>query len=894
MKYLYFVTKTFFLLIFIVGCIGFWSIYSESGRSFLVHVINSFPLPSEVQIKVERIHSIFPLHTHISNITLSEDQRKWIEIEDVEVKADIFEYLQNNKIIAVVNAEKLTVNKVIEGTPSASTIDESSPNVALDFDIEVELSINTLQVLGYVDDIPIEIKDLKINANSSNNLNVQLRGWVANFGDPLKFTGQAVGSLDDFQAGFKVESNHLKYDGFFANNILFTGKVDGLPAQPKGRFTFQGDPLALGVLNSEFAVSQDNQLIQIDLKKLESKFLNAKGMVKLTPSTNDVDVKFDGVLEKHALPEMYSVEGGSFNVDLQSKGDKISTNAKVEVESFDGFGYQAKTFSLHSAFSDLSLSGSGSLTLSAKDLQAYGFQFDTLSLKSNLSNGTASLDLDAQGPEARASLSAKLKGDDDKQTLTIEKSEFEYSKILMKLAEPSRITRQGSTITLAKTQLDIAENVMTLSGKTDTSTVDFTFKGDLNLENFAILFLPPEHFLEGTLSADFKIKGALKSPNIRGTLNLRNGLYENLEYGAYINDIQADIDANGQSVTISEFRAQSHKEGSIRGAGTIDLAKNNMSVDVSGSSFKLLDSELIRADIREFALKLSGEFDNLMCSGNVLFEKGKLDIGTNLAPEIKLIKDCDDQKIATDAQQKQDLPSFVTLDIKVGSQPLFEVKGRGLDSVWGGELTVKGNALKPILAGEIKLERGSFKLLGTDLDLTEGNILFSGDKDNKPYIQIVATTQNAEYKMQVSIRGTPESLNFDFSSNPSLPKDEIISQILFGKLSEDLTAFEAIQLARSIAALTGGGSSTDIMGELSESLGVDLISVGFDKDQSTASIHIEKRLNDRVKIVTDQSSDIEESSVGVEMKITDHISLKSQHGLVTPDENISINYKLDY
>src|SRR5262249_49785626 len=68
-----------------------------------------------------------------------------------------------------------------------------------------------------------------------------------------------------------------------------------------------------------------------------------------------------------------------------------------------------------------------------------------------------------------------------------------------------------------------------------------------------------------------------------------------------------------------------------------------------------------------------------------------------------------------------------------------------------------------------------------------------------------------------------------FTSDPALPEDEILPQVLFGRSVEDLSAFEAAQLATSLAALSGQ-ASFDLVDAARAATGLDRFAVRQDDD----------------------------------------------------------------
>ena len=64
------------------------------------------------------------------------------------------------------------------------------------------------------------------------------------------------------------------------------------------------------------------------------------------------------------------------------------------------------------------------------------------------------------------------------------------------------------------------------------------------------------------------------------------------------------------------------------------------------------------------------------------------------------------------------------------------------------------------------------------------------------------------------------------TSVPSLPPDEAMALLLFGKPASGLSAFELAQAAQGLAELTGQASGTGMLSRLRTGLGLDRLSVG--------------------------------------------------------------------
>jgi translocation and assembly module TamB len=105
-------------------------------------------------------------------------------------------------------------------------------------------------------------------------------------------------------------------------------------------------------------------------------------------------------------------------------------------------------------------------------------------------------------------------------------------------------------------------------------------------------------------------------------------------------------------------------------------------------------------------------------------------------------------------------------------------------------------------------------------------ILFDGDPMDAE-INLTATRDTADLTAYIRLTGTARDPEVSFTSNPPLPEDEILPQVLFGRSVEDLSALEAAQLAASLAALSGR-ASLDLVDAARAAAGLDRFNVRED------------------------------------------------------------------
>ncbi|WP_425098156.1 translocation/assembly module TamB domain-containing protein [Tropicibacter sp. S64] len=167
----------------------------------------------------------------------------------------------------------------------------------------------------------------------------------------------------------------------------------------------------------------------------------------------------------------------------------------------------------------------------------------------------------------------------------------------------------------------------------------------------------------------------------------------------------------------------------------------------------------------------------------------------------------------------------IALDVQINALNQIFVRGRGLDAELGGSLRVTGTTADVIPQGRFDLIRGRLDVLGKRLTLEEGSARLQGDL--VPMLRLVAKTTAEDTTVFVTIEGPADSPEIKFTSDPSLPEDEVLARLLFGKDISSISALQAVQLASAVATLAGKGG-VGIIEKLRQNTGFDDLDVTSD------------------------------------------------------------------
>lgn len=169
-------------------------------------------------------------------------------------------------------------------------------------------------------------------------------------------------------------------------------------------------------------------------------------------------------------------------------------------------------------------------------------------------------------------------------------------------------------------------------------------------------------------------------------------------------------------------------------------------------------------------------------------------------------------------------PIRLALDVRA-PQAIF-VRGRGLDAEMSGQLTVTGSPSAPAVIGGFTMRRGTFSLGSRRLTFSKGIVTLDNLNTIDPRLDFLATTTANSATIGVAITGTSREPRIEITSTPSMPPDEAMALLIFGKPASQLGASELLQVAQALAELAGQSPGDSVLSRLRKGLGLDQLSIG--------------------------------------------------------------------
>lgn len=373
---------------------------------------------------------------------------------------------------------------------------------------------------------------------------------------------------------------------------------------------------------------------------------------------------------------------------------------------------------------------------------------------------------------------------------------------------------------------------------------------------------------------DVGLSGAQAGQAVK--IDLESKGYKNKDFSLSLKNIKLDAGLVGQVFTINSLSMHDKDKGTLNGKGTYNLATQGVNLAIKANKYRALKGDLangvINADIT-----ISGNPDSYEIGGTIAPEKIDIKIPERFSGSIPQLNVEMKSKV-----QAAPAPSFgknIALNLIVDAPRQILVRGWGLDAEFGGKLEIKGRADDPKFYGDFNVIRGRYAEFGKKFKIAKAKMKFSGSIPPSPTLDILTETKAGDVLAKIAITGSVIKPDMEFSSEPALPQDEVLSRILFGSDLDSISPFQAVQLAQAMQRFTGtgGGSSFDPIGSLRAATGLDDLSIETDADGG-ASVGAGKYLTEKVYLEFEAGSEEGSGNANVQVELTPNITLESEIG----------------
>lgn len=409
---------------------------------------------------------------------------------------------------------------------------------------------------------------------------------------------------------------------------------------------------------------------------------------------------------------------------------------------------------------------------------------------------------------------------------------------------------------------------------------DFLVGGDRELSGHARL----QGDLAGTLA------------DLRGTgdATLGGGRFYDGATGLVLRDVELSAGMADRTINIGRASATDGHGGTLSGQGRISMVREGQSnFRLNLKAFRLIDNDLAVASATGQATLDRDSSGKVRLSGTLGIDRADVAAKPPTPSGVTPMAVTEINRPAALTRTVQGAERGgpgIALDVALKAPRRVFLKGRGLDVELSLDAHVGGTTTHPTLSGAARVVRGDYDFAGKRFAFDERGTVYLAMSPKDIRLDLSASRDDPALVAKVLIRGTAAKPEISLTSTPTLPDDEVLSQVLFGRSAAQLSPLEAAQLASALSSLAGGGGF-DVIGNLRTFARLDRLALSGDA-QAGVTVAGGKYLTDDVYLEL-AGGGRQGPSAQVEWRINRSLSLISklaQQG----DSKLAVRWRKDY
>ncbi len=414
---------------------------------------------------------------------------------------------------------------------------------------------------------------------------------------------------------------------------------------------------------------------------------------------------------------------------------------------------------------------------------------------------------------------------------------------------------------LAQLDLQLATgDYLRAEGRLDTPAnqawqIDAQFSGEFKDPTYLAALSEEISAIQGQVNLAGEVTGDLVAPIIKLRLTQPQGHVKLTRLGAAIEDLQLAISTQGfqrprYQIQLSGKNTPSINQGQIRSEGELLLGPSGWQYQgkVSGENFLLMNLPEIKFKVSP-DLNILADQQQLDIRGDVLIPYGHVLI--EQLPASTVTNSADLVIHAETEERAVNYPVTMQINARIEDRIELDVIGLQADLTGGIQLRQDG---KQVLQGfgELNLLDGSYEIYGQKLNITAGELTFSGPLDN-PRLDVKASRASisGDVVAGVELGGTVNNLQSQLFSEPNLPEIEKLSYIMTGRGINNGGNLDGESLKQA-AIVLGLNQSSPIFNQIQSQFGIDVLTIKESAVAADTVVEAGKKINDRLYVSYNQ------------------------------------------
>lgn len=248
-------------------------------------------------------------------------------------------------------------------------------------------------------------------------------------------------------------------------------------------------------------------------------------------------------------------------------------------------------------------------------------------------------------------------------------------------------------------------------------------------------------------------------------------------------------------------------------------------------------------------LSLTGNRDKSDLKGDIVLLEGRY----SKAVELNLARAAEKKREFKPDLEKQETPFLekmaLDIDIRHG-EPFWVDNNLALLSI-RSDLKLSGTAADPLIAGRARVESGTITFQKNEFEVKKGVIDFINPYRIEPSIDVEADLSVRSWIINLIVTGTPDNLDFKFTSTPKEEHADILSLLAFGKTTRELRKADGGSVVSPDDILAGFVAET-LQKNIKDASGIDYLEIkpdsGDNHDTPGVNVVVGKELSRQMTV----------------------------------------------
>jgi autotransporter translocation and assembly factor TamB len=660
--------------------------------------------------------------------------------------------------------------------------------------------------------------------------------------------------LEDFVQGMK-------------GKFVLNGRVNGSTDHPKGQIDLSGKNIDLNIqkLNEiKLASTIDGRQIHIDplsLVIVSGEKIVLNGWVsmdkhyELNIASSDISIKN---IQKLTSLKM---DRGKISFDLAGKGEfsnpQFKGKAVLDDLTFNNKKLEKIPFNIGVENQTAYISGGQNFTLDATyGLQSRSFstsaRFDHTDLTPYLQlvgkkelNGAITGSVDAKG---NLGTPIQIEG-----TTRISQLAIFWKDIPLIKGDDLMIFVNNDEMSIPGMRLSLVDQgYFTIKGSGKLNK-DLKLEADGNIP-FKILPMLTKAFSDATGETRFSLKmnGNLSTPNLIINADIKDGGMTIPGLFQKLHNINGGVRITSNAIVLDSIKGMLDT-GKFEFNGAIDLdryqpSKIGLKLKVDNLPISIPDLLDVRLNSE---LDIRGSPEKSLIIGDVELLEGTYykDVRLNIIESIG--QESREEPLVT-SKISWSIFNNMALECRIRSRDPFVVDNNITLLSIKPDLKIHGTVNQPLISGRAEVESGTVYFQRNEFNVIKGVVDFINPYKIEPTIDIQSDVKIRKWTVFLKISGTPDTLRFDMTSDPSEREEDILSLLISGKTTQELIA-RVGGSSLSPEQMLADVLAESVQKEIKDATGLDVVALEYneaeDADESDeVKVTVGKELSRRVTV----------------------------------------------